>query len=154
MRTRRQAREAVLQILYQFDILSEWTEERLEIYFQIIRPELEKEENPRIQVNCEFIKRSVRGVINSLSDIDTALSLASTNWSVERMPVVDRNILRIAVYEMFYEKDIPAAVSIDEAIEIAKRYGTVDSSVFINGVLDKVLNKSERIESSAEIKAA
>jgi len=80
----------------------------------------------------------VEGVINHLDEIDTLIHSSSKNWKISRMPVVDRNIMRIAVYELLYCPDIPAKVSINEAVDIGKKYGTRDSGAFVNGVLDRI----------------
>lgn len=86
-----------------------------------------------------FFETLVEGVIAHKAEIDRIISTNSKNWKLSRMPSVDRNIMRIAVYELFYCKDIPAKVSINEAIDIGKKYGTPDSGPFINGILDSVL---------------
>nr|WP_320010094.1 transcription antitermination factor NusB [uncultured Desulfobulbus sp.] len=83
-------------------------------------------------------KQLITGICTNLSDIDTLLSAHSHNWRVERMSLVDRNILRIAVYEMQYCDEAPAQVAINEALEIAKRYSIGESVAFINGILDAV----------------
>jgi N utilization substance protein B len=86
----------------------------------------------------EFCTELVLGTLDRLAVIDELLSEASENWSLNRMSVVDRNILRLATYELLDRSDIPPSVSLNEAIEIAKKYSTPDASVFINGVLDRV----------------
>jgi transcription antitermination factor NusB len=85
-----------------------------------------------------FAEMLVSGVVAHLEDIDSLLEETSTNWKVARMARVDRNILRLATYELRYCEDIPARVTINEAIEIAKRYGEKDSNAFINGILDRI----------------
>jgi len=86
----------------------------------------------------EFCRQLVLGTLDRLALIDELLSEASENWSLHRMSVVDRNILRLATYELLDRGDIPPSVSLNEAIEIAKKYSTPDAAVFINGVLDRV----------------
>ncbi len=88
----------------------------------------------------EFANAIVRGTLEHLSKIDEVIKQAAEHWSIERMAAVDRNILRAATYELLYRNDIPPLVTINEAIEIAKKYGTEDSSAFINGILDKIKN--------------
>ena len=78
------------------------------------------------------------GVVEHLADIDAKISAAAENWKLSRMPTVDRNILRLGAYELLHMQDTPAAVAFDEAIELARRYGTADSSAFVNGVLDRL----------------
>lgn len=80
----------------------------------------------------------VKGVFEHFEDIDRCISDTSSNWKLSRMSTVDRNIIRIAVYEMLYKDDIPASVAINEAIEIAKKFGTEKSGPFINGILDSI----------------
>jgi len=85
-----------------------------------------------------FFRRLVEGVRRSKHDIDATIERFSSNWKLHRMPYVDRNILRIAVFEMIYCEDIPIKVSINEAIDIGKKYGTHESGPFINGILDSL----------------
>ena len=85
-----------------------------------------------------FAEELVQGVLSNEAAIDECIRSVSTNWKLERMALVDRNILRIAAYELMFRAEIPRKVSLNEAIEIAKRYGTEDSSSFINGILDKI----------------
>lgn len=91
-----------------------------------------------------FAERLVRGVTVDRDLLDRTIAAAAENWRVERMPVVDRNILRLAVYELSTDRETPEAVVIDEAIEIAKRFGSDQSSKFINGVLDEVRRRFAR----------
>jgi transcription antitermination protein NusB len=86
----------------------------------------------------EFCTQLVLGTLDRLAVIDELLGEASENWSLNRMGIVDRNILRLASYELLDRPDIPPSVSLDEAIEIAKKYSTPDAAIFINGVLDRV----------------
>lgn len=87
-----------------------------------------------------FSKELVLGVCNNQTQIDQMISRSSTNWRLERMSCADRNILRLAVYEVLFIKDIPPKVSIDEAVELGKKYGTKESGAFINGILDHIYN--------------
>jgi N utilization substance protein B len=86
----------------------------------------------------EFCRQLANGVEGALAHVDETIGLISEHWVVSRMPAVDRNILRLATYELIYEKDIPPSVAINEAVELAKVYGGEDSSKFVNGVLGKV----------------
>lgn len=127
---RRKARELALQILYQLDFLYERpTSESLKSLI------LSSEQSENIQ---GFTEELIRGTIENLGEIDRVIQEAAEHWKVERMSAVDRNILRFTVYEIMYRKDIPAAVTINEALEIAKRYSTAESAPFINGLLDKI----------------
>lgn len=85
-----------------------------------------------------FFEYLVKGVLNHKTEIDQVIECYSSNWKMRRMACVDRNILRIAVFEMLYCADIPAKVSINEAIDIGKRFGTPESGAFINGILDSI----------------
>ncbi len=88
-----------------------------------------------------YSREVVVGVWENRTDLDRLISRSSKNWRVERMSRVDINILRIAIYEVLYMKDVPPKVSIDEAVELGKRYGTEESGAFINGVLDHIYNQ-------------
>jgi N utilization substance protein B len=82
------------------------------------------------------------GVVTNIAEIDPKISAAAENWRLARMPTVDRNILRLGAFELLFMQDTPAAVAYDEAIELARRYGTADSSAFINGVLDRLAKEA------------
>lgn len=127
MTVRRKARKAALEILYQIEI----TGETLEHVFKI------KEEFAKKQLD-EFTQRLTRGVLAHKEQTDVIIKEYADNWSVERMPIIDRNVMRICLYEMLYESDIPFSVSINEAVELAKIYGSAESSKFVNGVLGKI----------------
>ena len=88
-----------------------------------------------------YSREVVVGVWENRTDLDRLISRSSKNWRVERMSRVDINILRIAIYEVLYMKDVPPKVSIDEAVELGKRYGTEESGAFINGILDHIYNQ-------------
>ena len=89
----------------------------------------------------EFAERIFRGTLDHLTRIDEMIVAQADNWRLERMAVVDRNIIRMSVYEFLHEADTPKLVIIDEAIEIAKKFGTQKSSQFINGILDGILKR-------------
>lgn len=89
----------------------------------------------------EYARRLVRGTLEHRQRIDELIAEQADNWRLERMPVVDRNVLRLAVYELLFELDIPKLVVVDEAIELAKRFGSENSSRFVNGLLDGLLKK-------------
>ncbi len=127
---RRRSREYALQILFQLDLTDEKLDEEAWSKFW----EGNKEDNDV----KEFTSSIVRGTRENLNAIDKIIKKAAEHWSIDRMAVVDRNILRAATYELFYRKDIPPSVTINEAIEISKKYSTEDSSAFINGILDKI----------------
>jgi N utilization substance protein B len=91
-----------------------------------------------------FADALVRGVVGSLSEIDELIATASANWRMERMTCVDRNVLRVGAYELARCPEIPRPVAIDEAVELAKRFGSEDSSGFVNGVLDRIADNCGR----------
>lgn len=91
-----------------------------------------------------FFERLVRGVTRSEQEIDSIIEQFSSNWKINRMSCVDRNIMRLAVYELLWCNDIPAKVSINEAIDIGKKYGTEESGSFINGILDGIRDAIEK----------
>lgn len=132
MGLRTQARQSALQILYQIEIAKISHLEAIEDYF--------------LQHECgslhqEFSKSLVSGIYSCLEDLDKVISRYAKNWQISRMAVVDKNILRMGVYELLYTEDIPPKVTINEAVELAKRFGDMDSPKFINGILDSVFRK-------------
>ena len=130
MKKRRQARECALQLLYQRDLnAGETLEADLTAFW-------EQQEQPDPQV-IGFANLLVRGVAEHRDDLDARLVGYLKNWELGRLAVVDRNILRLALFEMLHRDDIPPVVSINEAIELAKTYGGDDSGKFVNGILDK-----------------
>jgi N utilization substance protein B len=92
-----------------------------------------------------FAKVLVKGVIEHRSEIDQIIHKNAEHWTLNRMPIVDRNILRSSIFELLYLDEIPAKVTLNEAIEVAKRFGSEDSGKFVNGVLDNILQKNERL---------
>ena len=86
----------------------------------------------------EFAQALVRGTLEDRDDLDGRIETASTNWRIPRMPTVDRNILRLGAFELRHRTDIPASVSMNEAIELAKRFGGAESRAFVNGILDRI----------------
>lgn len=97
----------------------------------------------QLQEGFEYAKTLVRGAREHQDKIDALIQQQADNWRLERMPAVDRNILRLAVYEMLYETDVPKLVVVDEAIELAKEFGSEQSSRFINGLLDGLLKSRD-----------
>jgi N utilization substance protein B len=130
MGVRRSGREAALQFLYQYD-----THRPGQLDAALAAFWKQSEEKKAV---CDFAGDLVRGVLEKMPEIDAKLRGLADNWDFERLAVVDRNILRLAIYEMLYRPEIPPVVSINEAIEIAKKFSTADSGKFVNGLLDKV----------------
>ena len=134
MSLRRKAREYALQILFQFDM----TQNREGLTERFWR---QRKVIPAVR---DFANLLVEGVLKNLDEIDAMIQKYTQHWSLGRMAIVDRNILRFAIYEILYMEDIPAKVTINEAIEITKRYADKDSGAFINGILDKIVKEESR----------
>ena len=124
--TRREARERALALLYEAETKQMGPEELLDSLPVVPAP---------------FADELVRGVAEHAAELDELIAAGSTDWRLERMPAVDRNILRLAVYEFLHEIDVPKLVIVDEAIELAKKFGSEDSGRFVNGLLDGLLKK-------------
>ena len=125
-------------MLFQLDLAGGRPEEIFESFWEGQETDVE---------GREFAERLVNGVIGERERLDRTIAAAAENWRVERMAVVDRNVLRLAVYELSRDDETPAAVVIDEAVEIAKRFGSEQSGAFINGVLDAVRRRLPRAPS-------
>ena len=135
MRNRTKARECALKILYAIDIRKDPPEECARVFW---------ESHPAIKSEIrDFSGFLIEGIFKNKNFIDSLISKYATNWQIKRMPPIDRNILRLGAFELLFAGEIPPKVSINEAIEMAKRYGDKDSGKFVNGVLDKI-NKSEK----------
>lgn len=138
MRKRSLSRELALQVLYQIDITKDRYDTALDNFWKI------DHENDISDEIKAFTGELVKGVSDNMKAIDEKISGYATNWELTRMAVVDRNILRMAGFELLMRKDIPPKVSINEAVELAKKYSGDASGKFVNGILDKI--KSERPE--------
>jgi len=132
--SRREAREHALQLLFQIDITGIEPDTAFAPHWR------EKEVDPATR---SFAEQLVRGAAADAIRIDSLIRAASDNWRIERMAAVDRNVLRVAIYELLHEPGTPPAVVIDEAIEIARRFGGEESGEFVNGVLDAVRKEIE-----------
>ena len=128
--TRRELRENVFKMLFRVEFHEE-TE--LSEQLELLGEELENV----TEEDSAYINKKCNDIIAKISEIDAAINESTTGWKTTRMGKVDLSIIRLAVYEMKYEEDIPAKVSINEAVELAKSYGTDDSASFVNGVLAK-----------------
>ena len=135
MGKRRKSREIAVQMLYQIEIMEQTTETGVRLYL----------ENFPVKDNVvEYAVELVNGVYEHLKDIDAEMGKFSQHWKIERMTSIDRNILRLAAYEILYEEDIPKKVCINEALEISKKFSSADSSSFINGILDAIVKSKEK----------
>ncbi|MDQ1330340.1 MAG: transcription antitermination protein NusB [Thermodesulfobacteriota bacterium] len=135
MGLRRRSRELAMQALFYMDKCRDNSEGKLKLFRDNFDP---------AEDVLPFFERLVRGVICSEQEIDSIIEQFSSNWKISRMSCVDRNIMRIAVYELLWCSDIPAKVSINEAIDIGKKYGTEESGPFINGILDSIRDAIEK----------
>lgn len=129
MKKRTRARELALQALYQLDLQGE-------DFAPEIAGFLNDEETDAETV--EFALALVRGVALEREELDARISAVAQNWDISRMAVIDRNVLRMATYELLFLEEIPPKVSINEAIELGKRFSTKNSGAFINGILDRI----------------
>ncbi len=129
MSTRRRAREIALQVLYQLDLDPGDPQKVMALHWENFR----HAEDVR-----EFCARLVEGVLQNNGEIDRLIEENSENWTLKRMAVVDRNILRLAAFELRYCPDIPFKVTLNEAVELAKKFGADESGAFINGILDRI----------------
>jgi len=138
MGIRRTARERALQALYQLEMTGAKPSEALESAWAAAgteRPDPEAE---------QFARSLVEGVWSHLDEIDAVIQTHSHHWRVERMTRIDRNVLRLGIFELKYLLEIPGKVSINEAVELGKRFGTEESSAFINGLLDRIASSLQK----------
>ena len=135
MGARREGREAAVQFLYQRDLNSGANAETVDEFWEL-RPATKKVR--------EFGMAIAEGVLTHQGDIDERIRNTASNYDLHRIAAVDRNILRIAIYEMLFCPEVPPVVSINEAIEIAKRFGSDESGRFVNGVLDRIRGELKR----------
>ena len=132
MGARRKARELALQMLFQYDMAGNEPDMIVDTFEDL------QKSKPNTR---EFAVKIFRGTVDHLAEIDDMIQAQAENWRLSRMAVVDRNIIRMSIYEFLHETDTPKLVIIDEAIEIAKKFGTQKSSQFINGILDGILKR-------------
>ena len=132
MRKRTLARECALKILYRVEISRESFESSMEDFWT------REDNNKEVK---DFANSLAKGTLENCSKIDEIISRYADNWEIKRMAVIDKNILRMGTFELLYVDDIPYKVSINEAIDLAKKYGDIDSGKFVNGILDKIRDK-------------
>ncbi|MCJ7509073.1 MAG: transcription antitermination factor NusB [candidate division Zixibacteria bacterium] len=135
MTTRREARKAVLQALYAYEMRESQAEQLVEEFIQ---------ENKLDEKSALFVRELCLKVIENMERIDSLVKGCVEHWDFSRLAVVDKNILRLAIGEFLFFSDIPRKVSIDEAIELAKEFSSQDSGSFVNGVLDSIAKKLNR----------
>ncbi len=133
MKKRTRARELALQFLYQMDLRGADLLPEAKAFFRA------EEEDKSAR---EFAAQLVNGVAEHQQELDQAIRAVAQNWEITRMAVIDRNVLRMAAFELFHCPDVPPKVAINEAIELGKRFSTQNSGAFINGILDKVKDRA------------
>jgi N utilization substance protein B len=139
MGARHSGREAALQMLFQMEASGAGAETVIQLFWR----SFEAEPDGR-----EYSDAAVRGVEGALAEIDGRITSASSHWRIERMARVDRNVLRLGTWELGERKDVPRAVILDEAVELAKSFGTEESSAFVNGVLNRIADDLGRTDTT------
>ncbi len=137
MGARSSGRESALQMLFAMEAGGGSAERVIASYWR---------ETPGDPEGREYADAALRGVAEGLDQLDEAIRKASTNWRLERMARVDRNVLRLGAWELLHATEVPRAVVLDEAVELAKRFGSEESGAFVNGVLDRVATDLGRID--------
>ena len=145
MKKRTKARELALQYLYQLDLCGPELAPRA---LDFIHGEEGDDETRR------FAMRLIEGMLDNRAEIDRTVQAVAQNWNLARMAVIDRNVLRLATYELLHCPDIPPKVAINEALELGKRYSTQNSGAFINGILDKIMNRKPTLSAEAAARDA
>jgi len=139
MGKRRKARESTLQILFQLEFNDPQPEKVLNLFWESRRTSKEIK---------DYSSWLVKGIISHKKKIDNIIQSVSEHWRISRMAVVDRNVLRIAVFELLFEENIASAVIINEAIEIAKKYSSMEAATFVNGILDAIRKERDTLRTS------
>lgn len=139
MRKRSKAREIALCVLYEIEVSKKSFNEVLNHYYDSFPSKIGTK---------PFATQILKGVTENIKDLDTIIKKYVKNWEIGRMAIIDRNVLRLATYELLKANDIPPKVSINEAVELAKRFGDVDSPRFVNGILDKIFKLESQKNSS------
>lgn len=139
MASRRRARHFALQVLYQVDLSPvELTDALDGLWGGLLDEDGIDDQRPHEPEEAAFATELTRGVLEHIEELDALIDACSTNWRVSRMPIVDRTIIRIAAYELKLREDIPPAVTINEAVEMAKAFGSEESRAFVNGIVDRI----------------
>ena len=145
MGARTSGREAALQMLFAIEASGTEPEAVIRDFWREVPGDAE---------GRGYADEVVRGVVVDLAAADERIRAASTNWRLERMTRVDRNVLRVGAWELLRRSEVPRPVIIDEAVELAKRYGTGDSGAFVNGVLDRIADDCGRVDERAPLETA
>jgi N utilization substance protein B len=139
--TRRKARVIALQVLYEVDLTNHGAQETIDRFMA---------EQSLPEENCLFVRNLVDGIISNIDELDNYIRGFATAWPVEQLALIDRNILRLAIYEILIEHTVPLKVAINEAIELAKKFGGDNSARFVNGVLSSVSTLALKLEKETE----
>ena len=139
MGARHAGREAALQMLFQLEASGVTSDEVIQLFWKSFEADPE---------GREYANQLLRGVAEHAGEIDARITKASENWRLERMSRVDRNVLRLATWELLQRGDVPRAVILDEAVELAKTFGTEESKAFVNGVLSRIADEAGRNDPS------
>ncbi len=142
MGKKRQARENALQILYQLEFNEIQVDVTLLQYWE------DRKASQEVMENTASL---VKGVVSHLEAIDSTIQGVSENWRLARMALIDRNILRIATYELYFGEDLAPAIIMNEAIEIAKKYSGNQSATFVNGILDALNKKTDTLNTTSKV---
>ncbi|MCJ7829924.1 MAG: transcription antitermination factor NusB [Desulfobacterales bacterium] len=137
MGNRRRSREMAMQALFYMDMSPYDPQQTVKLFCQSFDPAADV---------LPFLLKLINGVVGCQAVIDATIERFSSNWKIGRMSCVDRNVLRVAVYELIFCRDVPAKVSINEAIDIGKKFGSEESGAFINGILDSIRIAMEKHE--------
>ena len=141
MKKRTRAREVALQYLYQHDLMHQADQEDLQEFLR------EQDEDGEVR---SFARDLALGTPEVKEALDREIQAVAQNWQISRMAVIDRNVLRMAAYEMLHSADVPPKVAINEAIELGKRFSTQNSGAFINGILDRIKSRAQGAEGGAQ----
>ena len=133
MKKRTRSRELALQFLYQIDLLGP---QKLDDLTDFLREEGGDSET------AAYARVLIEGTVDATPELDEEIQTVAQNWQIERMAVIDRNVLRMAAFELLHCEEIPPKVAINEGIELGKRFSTQNSGAFINGILDKIKNRA------------
>ena len=139
MGARHSGREAALQMLFQIELSGASSDDAIDLFWRSFDAEADPD-------GRAYADEAVRGVTAAKEDLDRQIVQASANWRIERMTRVDRNVLRLGSWELLYRRDVPRSVILDEAVELAKSFGTDDSSAFVNGVLNRIAETVGRMD--------
>lgn len=142
MGARRKARVCALQMLFQYDVSQPRLDELVGMYWESFGEEAG-------EVDREFANHLATGALSHLQEIDERIRKRAENWRISRMAIVDRNILRLAIYEFLFEAETPKTVIINEALEIARKFSTFEATQFINGILDAIKRDLETNHSAS-----